>query len=494
MQLTKAGAPTSGTDEVQRVSLTGGAFEGTFTLSFGGQETDPIPYNATAAQVQAALEALSSIGARNVVCSGGPLPGTPVVITFAGNLGGLPQDEMTVDGDEIAGAAPAVAIATPTAGVAGTLQVETATVVGAITAGGDAEVIVTAVGMANSPKAIPVAVAGIPQVETATVVGAIEPAGAGDADVIITAAGMTGSPKTLNVAVANDDTAAQVAGKIRAALELDEDVTAMFAVSGAGAEVILTKLAPAANDATLNIDINNGTCAGLTDAPTSADTTAGVAPDDAEAVAGKIRTALGLDEDVDDFFTISGSGADIILTAKTKAANDATMNVSIDNDTCVGLTAAPTSANTTPGVAPVNEVQSVSLTGGPTGGTFTLTYSGQTTAAIAYNANAAAVQAALEALSNIDPGDVVCSGGPLPGAAVLVTFQGQLAATNVSAMTGSAASLTEPGTAIETITPGVRGDYRGVAPGEVLIDTTNRIIYQNVGTRWCPTWSELPMI
>ena len=42
-----------------------------------------------------------------------------------------------------------------------------------------------------------------------------------------------------------------------------------------------------------------------------------------------------------------------------------------------------------------------------TGGTFTLTYNGQTTAAIAYNATAAQVQSALEALNNIAPGDVV---------------------------------------------------------------------------------------
>src|SRR3954465_8763162 len=52
-------------------------------------------------------------------------------------------------------------------------------------------------------------------------------------------------------------------------------------------------------------------------------------------------------------------------------------------------------------VAGTNEVQTITVTGTPTGGTFTLTYSTQTTAAIAYNATAAAVQTALEALSNI---------------------------------------------------------------------------------------------
>lgn len=88
------------------------------------------------------------------------------------------------------------------------------------------------------------------------------------------------------------------------------------------------------------------------------------------------------------------------------------------------------------------EVQSVAITGTPTGGTFTLTFDGQTTATIVYNATASAVQTALEALSNIATGDVVVAGGALPGTAVTVTFQGAYAGVNVPAMTGNAASLT----------------------------------------------------
>lgn len=66
--------------------------------------------------------------------------------------------------------------------------------------------------------------------------------------------------------------------------------------------------------------------------------------------------------------------------------------------------------------AGTNEIQQIYMTGFPSSGTFTLTYSGQTTAAIAYNSDATAVQAALIALSNIGPSDIVCSGGPLiPG-------------------------------------------------------------------------------
>ena len=93
-------------------------------------------------------------------------------------------------------------------------------------------------------------------------------------------------------------------------------------------------------------------------------------------------------------------------------------------------------------VADGPETQVVTITGAPTGGTFTLTYSGQTTSGIAYNANAATVQAALEALSNIGPGNVSASGGALPGTAVKVRFVGKFYNTNVAAMTASGASLT----------------------------------------------------
>jgi len=71
--------------------------------------------------------------------------------------------------------------------------------------------------------------------------------------------------------------------------------------------------------------------------------------------------------------------------------------------------------------------QTLSISGTPTGGTFTLSYKGQTTAAIAYNAAAAAVQSALAALSTIGTGNVSCSGGALPGTPVVIAFTGTLA-------------------------------------------------------------------
>lgn len=115
--------------------------------------------------------------------------------------------------------------------------------------------------------------AGTVQIETATIVGTIT--GDGDASVVITAAGMTGSPITTAVAVLTDDTPTETAAKMAAELNLDSDITDLFHVASSGADLILTRLVPAANDATLNIAYDNDTCTGLTGDATSADTQAG---------------------------------------------------------------------------------------------------------------------------------------------------------------------------------------------------------------------------
>lgn len=123
---------------------------------------------------------------------------------------------------------------------------------------------------------------GTKQVETATV--AEDTPGtlvAGDATVIVTAAGMAGSPITVSVALATNDTVNQVATKIRAALAAHAVIGAFFTVSGSNAAVILTVVTTQANDGTLNISIADGTCDGLTTAASSANTTAGVASNDA---------------------------------------------------------------------------------------------------------------------------------------------------------------------------------------------------------------------
>jgi len=79
-----------------------------------------------------------------------------------------------------------------------------------------------------------------------------------------------------------------------------------------------------------------------------------------------------------------------------------------------------------------NEVQKITHPAAPVSGSFTITFSGQTTAPIAWNANAAAIIAALEALSNIGVGDV---GVSIVGLEITITFQGALANTDLPEIT-----------------------------------------------------------
>jgi hypothetical protein len=126
-------------------------------------------------------------------------------------------------------------------------------------------------------------VAGTAQVETATAAGTIT--ASGNASVTITSAGMTGSPLTISVPVVLGDTASVWAGKVRTALAANTTIAARVVVGGTTTSISLARI-PAtigglqiasANDSTLNIALANGTCTGITAAPTSANTTAGVA-------------------------------------------------------------------------------------------------------------------------------------------------------------------------------------------------------------------------
>jgi hypothetical protein len=134
-----------------------------------------------------------------------------------------------------------------------------------------------------------------------------------------------------------------------------------------------------------------------------------------------------------------------------------------------------------------NEQQTVTITGTPTGGTFTLTYNGATTANIAYNAAAAAVVSALEALPNIGPGTVAGSGGALPGTPVVITFQNQLGRQNVGQMTAAHAFTggTTPAIAVTTTTAGSALDSGlYIAHRGLILKKASQAGTNNVLTPW----------
>jgi len=111
-----------------------------------------------------------------------------------------------------------------------------------------------------------------------------------------------------------------------------------------------------------------------------------------------------------------------------------------------------------------NEVQTATVGGTPTGGTFTLGYRGAVTAAIAYNAAAATVQAALEALRTIGTGNVTVSGSA--GGPYTITFVGALAGVNavlIKRVNNSLTGGTTPDVTIAQTTAGV-----GYATGAIF--------------------------
>lgn len=89
-----------------------------------------------------------------------------------------------------------------------------------------------------------------------------------------------------------------------------------------------------------------------------------------------------------------------------------------------------------------NEVQTIAVDA--SGGTFTLSFAGQTTSAIPASATSASVQSDLDALSTIGGagGSVTVTGGPGRAHPYVVTFGGALADRNVEQMTVEDASLT----------------------------------------------------
>ena len=110
------------TDEQQTVRVTN-ATAGTFTLTFNGQTTAPIAYNANGPDIDAALEALPNIGVTNIQVS--PLPTqtnpntvntTTINVFFRRALQQTDQAQITGDGAALTGNTPTLTTNTTTQG------------------------------------------------------------------------------------------------------------------------------------------------------------------------------------------------------------------------------------------------------------------------------------------------------------------------------------------------------------------------------------------
>lgn len=107
------------TSEIQQVAVN--AEGGTFTLSFEGQATAPISFDAEASEVRAALDAMLTAVSPggSVRVAGGPgNPGAelPYSVAFAGSLAGTDVAQLTGDPASLTGSSPGVTVTTKVQG------------------------------------------------------------------------------------------------------------------------------------------------------------------------------------------------------------------------------------------------------------------------------------------------------------------------------------------------------------------------------------------
>jgi len=342
----------------ERQTVTRVATGGTFTLSFSGQTTAPVAFDADATALQTALEDLSNIAAGDVIVTGNA--GGPWTVDFAGALADTDVAQMTGNATNLTGTPKSVTVATT---VQGANAFESCT-------------------MAFNCKE---GVAGL----TTDAIG-----------------GELSSPQGIAVDQSDGSVSVTDQGNLRVQrfgpdgsflYALGKDVT----VGGSTLEEICTVSAsckPGAQGA------RGGEFAGSGGTLFSGQPAVNpvnnnlVVPDPANRRVQEFTPSGGF---------VRAWGFDVVTSGRS-------------------------------GNVPVNEQQSVTVAG--TGGTFTLLFSGQTTTGIPFDATAAAVQAALEALSNLNPGDVLVTGNA--GGPWTVEFTGARADADVGQMIGNPGGLT----------------------------------------------------
>lgn len=429
-----------GTNEQQIISL-GTATGGTFTLTYDGQTTGNIAYNADAATVEAALEALSNIGAGEATTTGSA--GGPWTVTFSGALGGTDVDPITVDGTNLTGKL-SVSISETVAGVDGG-ENETHLIYAIGTSGQDGRFTITGDNSVSAGTfTLGVSVGGTSIFTTAAIAydatlteiqAAIDAQAAsssyfneGEVHIVLEAAGTTLSDgATLTV-------------QIRCSIDTEGVVSPTITNSLTGG----TYSATAGDDV---INSSQTSTAGSFYLTYGGETTDDL---DLNSTPSVVQSALeGLSTIGSGNVTVTqtgtaglaSSGSYIVEFTGALSNQSVGLSPSIGTNTgtlyTLGLLVGWT------GLAGTNEQQTISISGSPVSGTFALDYEGAQTSLLNYNATASEVDTALEALSTIGTDNVSCTGGPLPGTDIVVEFVGDLSATAVNNMTAPGGSSAE---------------------------------------------------
>lgn len=414
------------TNEKQLVTLAGPPSGGTFTLTFDGQTTATIDYDASAATVDAALEALSNIAAGDVTVTGNA--GGPWTVEFLQAFAATDVPLMTGDGSSLTGSG-SITGATTTQGSPGTNEVQRLSfnslltltyrlVLDGVTS---APFTHTAGGSVSTlAAAIQAALEGMSNIGTGNVTVANVP--------------VTGDIDLFNVTFINAKGAQNIS-----------TMTASPSASGLTVST-LTQGTNVGTDEVQTITVNGAPTGGTFTLTFSGQTTAGIAFDAADSAVVSALEALSNIGVGDVAVVRTGSGTlsapyVYTITFGTLLGDTDVAQITGDGSSLTGGSVGV--ATIQDASSGTNEVQEVELTGSPDAGNFSLTFNAETTGNIAYNASAATVLAALEGLATPVPGDfevVGPAGGPW-----VITFKGAYAATDVAAMTGTNVSLTGGG-------------------------------------------------
>lgn len=150
--------------------------------------------------------------------------------------------------------------------------------------------------------------------------------------------------------------------------------------------------------------------------------------------------------------------------------------------------------------AGTDEVQTLTIGGTPTGGTFKLKFKSFITAAITWTATDATlvsnIDTALGALASIGgASNITAAAGTVTSGigTITLTFvaaQGKKVQPLITVANNSLTG-TSPTLAIAETTPGVSAFGLGSAKGTIATDTTNGVGYVNTGTAAAPTWTKI---
>ena len=426
-------------DEVQQVNVVN-THSGSFTLTFGGQTTDLIAYNADpnsgVNSVQSKLTALSAVGSGNATVAGSA---GSYAITFAGTLAGANQGDITADSSQLKGAlddgnltdaaAFSVSVSNDSAVITAITKDGTSSVSIATTADGGNGLGVNTTTNGAGPSTN--------EVQTVTVRGS-------GGTFTLTFGGQTATGLAYNIS----------AGALQSALE---------GLSSIGTGNVSVTSATTVGGTVYTITFQ-GTLAHANQAQLVPSAASGItARDELQQLtitgASGGTFALGFDLDTSGSISPSETTAQIAYNASAAAIQSALEGVLGSGNIAVtqpdlsksvftlefqgtrgGANVKPIIVQDVTLLQSQNETQEVALLNA-TGGTFTLTFDGSTTAGIAYNAPTADVQIALNALSTISAGSGSVSITGTPGNYVVTFDGGARAHTHASKLLGDAGGL-----------------------------------------------------